>query len=126
MSRSTSGPGLEISVGVHALDFQRQRSPAFSRLPAELLGLIAGHTGSWDQYERASLCRLNKFCNAACTPFLYSGRIRISLERILNRFSNTILLHRPDLASLVKDLFFDADSGWKDEWYENILPKRSH
>lgn len=112
---STMFRWLELSF--HRSESQEQQPSAFTRFPPELLRLIAEHTTDSQQYKRASLCSVNKSCNAACTPSLYSNSIYITKELVLDRFSDTILSYRPDLAMLVKHLCLKADRGWdRNEW----------
>lgn len=88
------------------------------RLPTEIVGLIADRlTGSGDQNN---LCKVNKFCNAACTPALYGGPIGLNDEYALDSLSDTLLQHRPSLASLVKDVGVYDQGECESRWYVTI------
>lgn len=91
------------------------------KLPPEILTLIAKEMDYWTP-QLSSLCKVNKKCNAACTSALYSGSLEfVDSKRSLNLFADTILCHRPDLATLVKDLEI---YGYGPFIYRSTSPKR--
>lgn len=72
-------------------------------LPEELLAQIVSHIEQ--QHGLAGLCRMNRRLNRIATPVLYA-QYRTSYGSMTSRYLTT-LIHRPDLASLVKSLRWD-------------------